>query len=125
QSRINRSGTGLVPTKSSSQTGCYSDNPTLLACEYHTPAQLDTYRTAVLHPKLISLACSDAAIAAGIVSRGYNEATSNDPNFGLAAALVNAIGAASPCAGLASLPEQTLQRLRKAAQQQEKDVTPK
>jgi len=122
--RIKRTGSALIPTKSPSQTGCYSNNPTLLECEYHTPAQLDTYRNTVLHPKLIDLACSDTAISTGIVSRAYNEATSNDPNFGLAAALINAIGATSPCAGLASLPEQTRQRLRETVQQQ-KEVTPK
>ena len=98
-----------------SQTGCYSDNPTLLGCEYRNPLQLDVYRTDVLHPKLIELACSDVAIAAGIARRGFKKSTNNDPNFGLAAALLNALAAPKPCAGLAALSEPIQQKLRNAA----------
>jgi len=125
QTRIKRAGSALVPTKSPSQTGCYSDNPTLLECEYNHPKQLGAYRTAILHPKLIELACSDAAIAAGIASRGYNQSTSNDPNFGLATALLKSMNTPKPCAGLASLSDQIRQRLREEAEQQEKEITPK
>ena len=112
-------GTGLSSGKAASRTGCYSDNPALLECKYSNPAQLDVYRTNVLHPKLIELACSDAAIAPGIARRALNNSTNDDPDFGLAAALLKALNAPAPCAGLSALLEQTRQELRETAKQQE------
>lgn len=120
QTRMKSAIAGLSANKPTSQTGCYSDNSTLLECEYRHPAQLSAYRTDVLHPKLIELACSDTAIAAGIVSRAYNKSTNTDPNFGLAAALLKVLDTPNPCTGLASLTEQIRQRLRETAKQQEK-----
>jgi hypothetical protein len=101
-----------------SQTGCYSDNPTLLECEYRNPLQLGAYRTEVLHLKLIELACSDPAIAAGIARRGYNQSTKTAPDFGLAVALLKALNTPNSCAGLTALSEQTRQKLRETADQQ-------
>jgi Pentapeptide repeats (8 copies). len=118
QNRMNSAGTKLPSGKPISQTGCYSDNPTLLECEYRNPLQLGVYRTQVLQPKLIELACSDAAIAAGIARRGSNKSANNDPDFGLAAALLKALDTPNPCAGLAALFEQTRQKLRETAEQQ-------
>ncbi|MGZ8173104.1 pentapeptide repeat-containing protein [Methylobacter sp.] len=118
QARMSFAATKLPSGKPISQTGCYSDNPTLLACEKHNLPQLDGYRTDVLHPKLIELACSDAAIATGIAKRGSNQSTNNDPDFGLAAALLKALDVQNPCTGLAALFEQTRQKLRETARQQ-------
>jgi len=118
QNRMNSVGTKLPSGKPISQTGCYSDNPTLLECEYRNPLQLGVYRTQVLQPKLIELACSDAAIAAGVARRGSNKSENNDPDFGLAAALLKALDTPTPCAGLAALFEQTRQKLRETAEQQ-------
>ena len=67
-----------------------------MGCEYRNLLQLDVYRTNVLHPKLIDLACSDLAIAAGIARRGSNKSTNNDPDFGLAAALLKALDTPNP-----------------------------
>lgn len=125
QTRINHASTALSPGKVTSQTGCYSDNRTLLGCEYGNPAQLNAYRTHVLHPKLIELACSDAAIAAGIARRGFDKSTDNDPNVGLAAALLNELAAPQPCAGLAVLSEQLQQKLQNAAGLQQNIAKPK
>jgi hypothetical protein len=72
----------------------------------------------VLHPKLIELACSDVAIAAGIARRGLNKSMNNAPDFGLAAALLRALDQPSPCAGLSALFEPTRQKLRETAAQQ-------
>ncbi|MDD5580285.1 MAG: pentapeptide repeat-containing protein [Methylobacter sp.] len=124
QSRMKLAGTGLPTGKVTSQAGCYSDNPALLECEYAHPAQLDAYRTNVLTPKLIDLACSDAAIAAGIARRGSDKSTYSDPDFGLAAALLKALDAPKSCAGLAALPEQTRQKLGKTAEQQKSYAMP-
>jgi len=118
QNRMNSAGTKLPSGKPISQSGCYSDNPTLLECEYRNPLQLGVYRTQVLQPKLIELACSDAAIAAGIARRGSNKSENNDPDFGLAAALLKTLDTPNPCAGLAALFEQTRQKLRETAEQQ-------
>jgi uncharacterized protein YjbI with pentapeptide repeats len=118
QTRMSSIGTQLASEKTSSRTGCYSDNPAFLQCEYRDSLQLDRYRTDVLHPKLIELACSDAAIAAGIAKRGINKSTNNDPDFGSAAALLKALDTPSPCPGLAALLEQTRQKLQDAAEQQ-------
>ncbi|MDO9270526.1 MAG: pentapeptide repeat-containing protein [Methylobacter sp.] len=118
QTRISSANTALPSGKPASQTGCYSDNPTLLQCEYRNLLQLDVYRTDVLHPKLIELACSDEAIAAGIAKRGSTKSTNNDPDFGLAAALLKALDTPNPCAGLSALFEQTRQKLGEAAEQQ-------
>lgn len=117
QTRIGSAGVNLLLGKPISQIGCYSDNPVLLECEYRNLLQLDSYRADVLHPKLIELACSDAAVAAGIARRGINKSASNDPDFGLAAALLKALDTPNPCAGLAGLFEQTRQKLREAAAQ--------
>jgi uncharacterized protein YjbI with pentapeptide repeats len=116
--RMNSASTGLPSGIPVSLTGCYSDNPILLKCEYRQPLQVDAYRTEVLHPKLIELACSDAAIAAGIARRSYNESTSLDPNFGLAAALLKSLSTQKRCVGLAALSEQTQQKLRETAERQ-------
>jgi hypothetical protein len=115
---MSSASTGLPSGKPISQTGCYSDNPTLVECEYRDPLQLGVYRTDVLHPKLIELACSDVAIAAGIARRGTNKSTNNDPDFGLAAALLKALDTQKPCAGLTALSEQTRQKLRETAERQ-------
>jgi hypothetical protein len=74
----------------------------------------------VLHPKLLELACSNASVAAGIARRGFEKSTNNDPNFGLAAALLKALDVPKPCTGLATLPEQTRQKLQITAEQQKK-----
>lgn len=118
QARMSFASTEVLLGKPISRIGCYSDNPTLLECEYRNLSQLDDYRTNVLHPKLVELACSDAAIAAGIAKRGSNKSTSDDPDFGLAAALLKALDAQNPCTGLAALFEQTRQKLRETAEQQ-------
>jgi len=118
QTRMSSASTKLPSGKPISRTGCYSDNPTLLECEYRDPLQLGVYRTDVLHPKLIELACSEVAIVAGIARRGSNKSTNNDPDFGLAAALLKALDAQNPCAGLSALSEQTRQKLRETADQQ-------
>jgi hypothetical protein len=62
--------------------------------------QLDAYRANVLHSKLIELACSDGAIAVGIARRSFNKSMNNDPDFGLAAALLNVLDSPTPWAGL-------------------------
>lgn len=118
QTRLNAANTEIPSGKPISRTGCYSDNPALLECEYRNLLQLDDYRTNVLHPKLVELACSDAAIAAGIAKRSLNKPISNDPDFGLAEALLKALDTPKPCAGLAALFEQTRQKLRETAEQQ-------
>jgi len=118
QARMNTAGTGVPLGKTSSQTNCYSDNPALLECGYRNPLQLDMYRTDVLHPKLIELACSDVAIAPGIARRGINKSMNNAPDFGLAAALLGALDQPSPCVGLSALFEPTRQKLRETAGQQ-------
>ncbi|MGZ8928223.1 MAG: pentapeptide repeat-containing protein [Methylobacter sp.] len=125
QTRMKLAGTGSPLGKATSQTGCYSDNPALLGCKYAHPSQLNAYRTNVLNPKLIELACSDASIAAGIARRGADNSTSNNPNFGLAAALLKALDTPNSCAGLAALPEQTRQKLRNTAEQQKNQAMPK
>lgn len=125
QTRMKRADSGLPPPKATRRTGCYSDNRTLLACEYGNPGQLDVYRSHVLHPKLIELACSDASIAAGIARRGFDESTDNDPDFGLAAALLKVLDAPEPCAGLTALPEQLRQKLRNTAELQKITAKPK
>jgi hypothetical protein len=118
QIRMNSASTELPSGKPISKIGCYSNNPTLLECKYRNLSQLDVYRTNVLHPKLIELACSDAAIAVGIARRSFNKSINNDPNFGLAAALLKALDSPTPCAGLSALLEQTRQELRETAEQQ-------
>ncbi|HEY8034949.1 MAG TPA: pentapeptide repeat-containing protein [Methylobacter sp.] len=119
QTRMTSASTELPSGKPISQIGCYSDNPRLLECEYNNLLQLDIYRTSVLHPKLIELACSDGAIAAGIARRSFNKSMNDDPDFGLAAALLKALDSPTPCVGLSALLEQTRQELRQTAKQQE------
>jgi uncharacterized protein YjbI with pentapeptide repeats len=125
QSRMKRTGAGLPLGKVASRTACFSDNPAVLKCQYHTSKQMDVYRTDVLHPKLIELACSDTAIAPGIARRSLNKSKDNDPNLGLAAALLKALEAPKPCAGLAALPEQLQQKLRDTADLQKETAKPK
>jgi uncharacterized protein YjbI with pentapeptide repeats len=120
QQRMGNTRTEKLLSKAGSQAGCYSDNKGVLKCAYHPLAELDAYRTDVLHPKLVELACLNTATALGIANRGAQESANNDPNFGLAAALLKALNTPKPCAGLASLPEHTLQTLRKTAGQQKK-----
>jgi uncharacterized protein YjbI with pentapeptide repeats len=124
QTRMERAGTRLLPGKAASRKDCYSDNPTLLDCKYSKPAQLNAYRTHVLHPKLIGLACSDASIAVGIARRGMDNFTENDPDFGLATALIRAMDAEKPCEGLAALPEQLRLELRHTVKQQKNAAKP-
>lgn len=118
QARMNTASNSVPLGKPSSQISCYSDNPALLECEYRSPSQLDMYRTEALHPKLIELACSDVAIAPGIARRGINKSMNNAPDFGLAAALLNALDQPSPCVGLSALFEPTRQKLRETVEQQ-------
>ena len=120
QTRMRSTNTKLPSGKPISRTDCYSDNPTLLECKYRDPLQLGIYRSDVLHPKLIELACSDVAIVSGIARRGSNKSTNNDPDFGLAAALLKALDAQNPCVSLIALSEQTRQKLLETAEQQNK-----
>ena len=118
EARISSTGTDLPLGKPVSQIDCYSDNPALLDCKYRNPSQLNAYRSGVLHPKLIELACSDGAIAGGIARRSFNKSMNSDPDFGLAAALLNILDSPTPCTGLSALLEQTRQELRETAKQQ-------
>jgi hypothetical protein len=118
EARMSSAGTELPSGKPVSQTDCYSDNPALLECKYRNLFQLNAYRSGVLHPKLIELACSDGAIAIGIARRSFNKSMNDDPDFGLAAALLNVLDSPAPCAGLNALLEQTRQELRQTAEQQ-------
>jgi uncharacterized protein YjbI with pentapeptide repeats len=118
QKRMSSASSRVPSGKPISRAGCYSDNTALLECEYRDPLQLDFYRTDVLHPKLIELACSDIAISEGIAKRGTNKSTNNDPDFGLAAALLKALGSPNSCAGLTALSEQTRKKLQETAEQQ-------
>jgi len=123
--RIKRTNSEFPPNKPASQVGCYSNNAAMLKCEYDRPVQLDAYRTNVLQPKLIELACSDAAIASGIARLGIGNIKNNDPNFGLADALLRTLDVPKPCPGLAALPEQIEQKLRNTAEQQKSDAKTK
>ncbi|MGJ0514883.1 MAG: pentapeptide repeat-containing protein [Methylomicrobium sp.] len=116
--RMQHADSGLSPGKPASRADCYSDNRALLGCKYSNPMQLDVYRAKVLHPKLIELACSDAAIAPGIARRALNNSTDDNPDFGLAAVLLKALNAPAPCAGLADLSEQAQHKLRNIAELQ-------
>ncbi|MEQ1638399.1 MAG: pentapeptide repeat-containing protein [Methylococcales bacterium] len=118
QTRLNTYDNALPSAKPADLTKCYSDNPRIADCIYHTQPQMDEYRIKILYPKLIELACTDAAIAKGIARRGYNKSTPNDPNFGLASALLNALLTQNDCTGLTALPELIQQKLRKTAEQQ-------
>jgi Pentapeptide repeats (8 copies) len=122
QSRMKNAGTGIPQDKLTSRSGCYSENLTLLDCEYRRQQQLDAYRSEVLYPKLTELACSDVAIATGIARRGSDESTNNDPNFGLAAALAKVLNSPKPCEGLAALTEKTREKLLKTAEHQKKEA---
>lgn len=124
QTRMERAGTRLSPGKAASRKDCYSDDPTLLDCKYSKPAQLNAYRTNMLHPKLIELACSDASIALGIARRSMDDFTENDPDFGLATALIRAMDAEKPCDGLAAMPEQLRLELRHTVKQQKNAAKP-
>jgi uncharacterized protein YjbI with pentapeptide repeats len=99
-----------------SQMGCYSDNPSVLNCNYQNQMQLAAYRAEVLFPTLVRLACSDVATAMGIVRRAINKSTELDPDFGLAAALLNAANLNKPCLGLTILSEQTRAKLLQATE---------
>jgi hypothetical protein len=118
QTRMSADNAGLPSGKPVSRIGCYSDDPGLLECEYRDLSVMGVYRTGVLHPKLIGLACSNRAIALGIASRASNKSMNNDPDFGLAAALLNALESPNPCVGLSVLSEQTRQTLQETAKQQ-------
>lgn len=122
QKHLVRARKGLPPGESASRTGCYSDNTALLHCKYRQPAQLDAYRTTVLHPKLIELACSHAAIAEGIARRGYARSRFYIPDFNLAAALLKELDSSKPCHGLATLPKEARKLLRETAERQEKET---
>ncbi|ESS72148.1 pentapeptide repeat protein [Methyloglobulus morosus KoM1] len=122
QARIKGASTDIKPTILASRNGCYSDNHTLLDCEYRHPQQLETYRSGVLFPKLVALACSDAAIAIGIARRSADVSDHNDPIFGLAGALSKALNSPTPCTGLVALSEQTQENLLKIARQQKSEL---
>ena len=118
QTRLAAASTGTLIGKPVSQIGCFSDNHTMLGCEYRQLMQLDHYRTNVLYPKLIELACTNAVIALGIARRGYNATSNQQPDYGLATAILNALHTPNPCSGLMALPEQIQQKLQAAAKQQ-------
>lgn len=118
QARMKAASAAIQPNKLTSRSGCYSDNPTILGCEYSHPEQLDAYRSDVLYPKLIELACSDAAIATGIARRSTDASDHSDPIFGLAVALAEALNSPKPCTGLAALSEQTQEKMLRIAGQQ-------
>jgi uncharacterized protein YjbI with pentapeptide repeats len=115
QSRLTASSPAGKPL---SRSGCYSNNPSVLDCEYNNHLQLHRYRSDVLHPKLVELACSDPVIAIGIARRSFNKSIDNDPDFGLAVALLNTLEGPMQCEGLDALLEQTRQELRETAEQQ-------
>jgi uncharacterized protein YjbI with pentapeptide repeats len=125
EARMTHADTGVLPGKAASRTGCYSDSRALLKCEYADPSRLNAYRTHVLHPKLIELACADASIAPGITRRALENATAKEADFGLAAALLKVLDAPETCDGLDTLPEQLRQQLRHAAEQQKSQDRPK
>ncbi len=118
QARMDAANTVTQPNKPANPYACYSDNQALLDCEFHDPQQLDAYRSDVLFPKLIELACADAVIAIGIARRSIDKLVQNDPVFGLATAVAKALNSPTPCAGLAALSEQTQEKLLKTANQQ-------
>ena len=97
--------------KLTSQTVCYSNNQTLLDCKYRSPEQIETYRSDVLYPKLIELACSETAIATGIVRRASEVSDDSAHISGLAAALAKALNSPNTCPGIAALPEQAREKL--------------
>lgn len=123
QERIKSLSAVIPQAVLTSRNGCYSTNQTLLDCEYHQE-QLDTYRSEVLFPKLIDLACSDVAIAIGIARRASDETLNdktthkNSPSFGLADALLKALKSQKPCAGLAALSAQVREKLLQTVEQQ-------
>jgi hypothetical protein len=69
-------------------------------------------------------ACSNAAIAEGIVRRVYDYLFSYGSDDGLAAALLKALDTPKPCAGLAALSEQTRRELRETSEHQEQESKP-
>jgi len=105
--------TALHNSKLTRQVDCYSDNSAFPECKYYLPEQLKPFLADTLYPELIELACSDTAIAAGIVRRASDMAMSdnNHPLFGLAAALTKSIS----CPGLSGLSEQIREKLIKTA----------
>ncbi len=111
-----------LPGVPKSQVSCYSDNPSLLQCDYNKKEYLSDYR-AKLHPKLIELACSDTTIAEGIVRRGYRVSDHGgikDSDFGLASALLKKLDAPL-CAGLDGLSKEIWQQLRKEEMRQKNE----
>jgi uncharacterized protein YjbI with pentapeptide repeats len=120
RARINDSiKTGM--DSSSSQMGCFSENPALLGCNYSRPEQLTAYRLDKYFPTLIELACSDVAIASGIARRNSERSNQNHPNFGLATALLKAMNSGNKCIGLTGLSEQTKDKLKAIAEQEKID----
>ncbi len=120
QERMSSTISGIPSRTSGNWKDCYSDNPTLLECDYH-PGQLEAYRSKILFPKLIELACSDATIAKGIARRGTDEDKHDNPKhpyFGLAAVLIEALKNPNPCEGLAAISGQTRDKLLKTVKQQ-------
>jgi len=121
---LERSMQNLLPSGPRSLSGCFSNDTGFLGCEYSQDQQLVAYRIK-LHPKLIKLACSDAAIAEGIARRSYSEEEdgqfgwydSSSPNFGLAVAILKEMNSKKPCIGLAKLPESIRYLLRQKAEQ--------
>jgi hypothetical protein len=105
--------TALHNNKLTRQVDCFSDNSAFPKCKYYLAEQLKPFLADTLYPKLIELACSDTAIAAGIVRRASDMAMSdnNHPLFGLAAALTKSIS----CPGLSGLSEQIREKLIKTA----------
>lgn len=110
-SRMENSGKVIFRDTIVSQIDCYSDNPIFLDCKYRSPDKLEVYRSDVLYPKLVELACSDTAIATGIVRRASEVSDDSSHIFGLAASLVKALNSPNSCPGMAALPEQIREKL--------------
>jgi uncharacterized protein YjbI with pentapeptide repeats len=116
QTRVSKAKNGMPAGKAASRKSCYSADPVLLECDYRRTSQLPVYRAKALHPKLVALACSDESAAAGIARRGYENPTEEGPDFGLAAALIKALGSSESCPGLDALPEPIKQKLQNTAE---------
>lgn len=121
QLRLMSSIKGLPVGNSISQKDCYSDNSSLLECKYRE-STLDIYRTSILYPQLVALACDDTAIAEGIAIRGYDKLPNAPvPDINLAKALVIELDKPKPCKGLVGLSEQSRQKLRIVKFEDEQD----
>ena len=113
QLRFKKADETALHNKLTRQVDCFSDNSAFPECKYFLPEQLKPFLADTLYPKLIELACSDTAIANGIVRRASDMTMSdnNHPLFGLAGALAKSIN----CPGLSGLSEQIREKLVKTA----------